>query len=143
MYISPLCLRVAFSLSILLILISLSVTQTAKHMLSIEEGINEAASSDAVLLSCKKAICWLHHMARKDLACRRDFKLCHILFCRIASSKDLNCEDVPSPSLLQSLDYSGPNAFHSFSRLQLFSELSTGLTDPFFGFHSRRRNGWR
>lgn len=37
----------------------------------IEEGGDKAVSSDAVLWGYKKTLHWLHHMARRDLACRR------------------------------------------------------------------------
>lgn len=92
-----------------------------------EQGIEEyyeAASPDTVLLNCKKALHWLHHMAKKDQACRRAFELCHSLFCRIASSKDINLEDVPSPSSLRSLDSPDPNLPYNFSRSHPFPAAS-------------------
>lgn len=92
----------------------------------IEEVSDEAVSSDAVLLGCKKALRWLHHMAGSDQACQRGFRLCHNLFCRIASSKDLNCEGVP-PLSLQSPDLSDPIAFDSPSHFQPLSKSSTEL----------------
>ena len=112
------------------LLIQLAVgTVPVKTEQGIEESVR-AASSDAVLWSCKKALHWLHHMARKDQACRRGFELCHSLFCRIALSKDLNREDIPSPSSLQSPDHPDPNTFYRLSRLQPFSESSA---EPFLG----------
>lgn len=84
---------------------------------------DEAALPDAVLSSCKKALHWLHHMAKKDLACRRAFELCHSLFCRIASSKDINHDGVPSPSL-RSPDHPDMNRLYNFPCSHPFSATS-------------------
>ncbi|EYE96331.1 fungal specific transcription factor domain-containing protein [Aspergillus ruber CBS 135680] len=55
-------------------------------------------SLSAVFSSCKKALCWLHHIANHDLACRPSFEVCSKLLHRIALSKDLGLEGVPSAS---------------------------------------------
>lgn len=95
------------------------------------EEYGEAALPDTVLLSCKKALCWLHHMAEKDMACRRGFGLCHGLFCRIASAKGLSLEGVPFPSSLRSSDLPDPDIPSSPSTAAAKSFL--GLTHEGIG----------
>lgn len=65
-------------------------------------------------------------MSEKDIACRRGFGLCHGLFCRIASSKDLSLEGVPFPSSLRSSDHPDP---------AIPSSLSTAAAGSFGGLN--------
>ena len=90
------------------------------------EKYGEAALPDTALLGCKKALRWLHLMSEKDIACRRGFGLCHGLFCRIASSKDLSLEGVPFPSSLRSSDHPDP---------AIPSSLSTAAAGSFGGLN--------
>ena len=57
--------------------------------------------SEAVITSCKKVLCWLHHMANIDLSCKCGFEICYHLLYWIASPKGLDLEDIPSPSSLK------------------------------------------
>lgn len=94
-----------------------------------EQGVEEhggAVLPDTVPLSCKKALRWLHHMAVKDMACRRGFKLCHGLFCRLASSKSLSFEGVPLLSSTRSPDRLDPDI--SFSPSTAGAESLLGST---------------
>ena len=87
------------------LLIHLAVSSVPVRTEQGVEKYSEAALPDTVLFGCKKALHWLHHMSEKDIACQCRFRLCHGLFCCIASSKGLSLEGVPFPSLLQSSDH--------------------------------------
>lgn len=93
------------------------------------EGAASSAESpdDDVLPSCEKALHWLHHMGKGDLAWRRGFLLCHHLFCRIASLREFDLEGLPAPSSWQS-NY--PNHPHNYSELQSSSASAEPFLDP-------------
>lgn len=57
-------------------------------------------STKVVVNNLKKGLSWLHCLGNTSEAARRAFKFCHSCIHRMAASKGLNLNDIPSPASL-------------------------------------------